>query len=90
MTKRGALVWVAIIAATNLATYKITKDHMVNKVLPSMVANEKFKSERTEPTVCRVYINQDGMMDVSSPDGTVEIYTTDNNLVVGEDDDDGG
>ena len=85
MTRRGAVVWAVLFIGSNLVTYEATRTHMERTVIPAAVANEKFRTMKPEKTVCRVYINQDGMMDVSSPDGTVEIYATDNNIVVEDD-----
>ena len=67
---------------TALVTIDATWYYMEKKVYPARLASEKFKTMEPERTVCRVYINQDGMIDVSSPDGTVELYTTENNVVV--------
>lgn len=86
MTRRGAVVWAVLFIGSNLVTYEATRTHMERTVIPAAVANEKFRTMEPEKTVCRVYINQDGMLDVSSPDGTVEIYATDNNIVVEDDD----
>lgn len=67
---------------TALVTIDATWYYMEKKVYPAKLASEKFKTMQPEKTVCRVYVNSDGMMDISSPDGTVEIYSTDNNVVI--------
>ena len=87
MTRRGAVVWAVLFIGSNLITYEATRTHMERTVIPAAVANEKFRTMTPDKTVCRVYINQDGMLDVSSPDGEVELYVSDNNVVVGDSDD---
>lgn len=85
MTRRGAVVWAVLFIGSNLITYEATRTHMERTVIPSEIANHKFETMTPDKTVCRVYINQDGMLDVSSPDGEVEMYVTDNNVVVSDD-----
>ena len=83
MTRGAALLYlVTACTVTALVTIDATWYYMEKKVYPARLASEKFKTMEPERTVCRVYINQDGMIDVSSPDGTVEMYTTENNVVV--------
>lgn len=86
MTRRGAVVWAVLFISSNLITYVATCTHMERTVIPREIANHKLETMTPDKTVCRVYINQDGMLDVSSPDGEVEMYVTDNNVVIGDDD----
>ena len=85
---RGRFIFHLAVACviTSLVTIDATWFYMEKKVYPARLAAEKFKTMEPERTVCRVYVNAEGMMDISSPDGTVEIYSTDNNLVIGDDD----
>lgn len=84
----GVILWIMFLVSITVPAVVMilglwyTVSYMDKRITTVQLTAESI--QHTEPTVCRLYINQDGMMDVTSPSGEVEIVTTDNNIIVGD------
>lgn len=81
------MVLTTVIASS--VTYVATVNHVRKEQSAQTIINTKpdtqYRNVHSEPSVCRVFITQDGMIDITSPSGTVDVFSDSNNLVFDED-----
>jgi hypothetical protein len=51
-----------------------------SKIIPTPTTTSTYKSKF--PPICRIYVSPEGMIDVSSPTGEVEVYSENQNTVI--------